>query len=414
MGSSASLVSANATLKTLYSSQDLVDATYKGLPLWEMIKKVDDYDGDGNFNTAPHQVGSQSGVSADFASANNNTTANVYKRFQIPGGKVYGVGHIEADLVRMSRKNPTSYVRGLEAEQRGLNRRVQNVVSALLWGNGGGAIGQIKAASAVNTTTLTLQSKAAFRFFNIGAKLVVSADDGADAGDTLRAGSLVVTAVNPRDGTVTCDVALNVGIPAVAAGDYVFLEGTFGQTNPLITGVGGWIPQTDPSATPFLGVNRAVYPHGLAGQRYLDGTGGAIEDVFIDFCAYLAEVGSEPSHIFVHPSKFGALAKALANKVHIDDKSEASIGYRRIKVVSPTGTVEVLGDPGCPVTGLYALNVETWVFHHNGELFGMIEDGDGNVLMYEGTNGHDRYQWQILAFGLLECQEPMHQGFALL
>lgn len=413
MATSASLVTATNTLKRLYSSKDFVDATYAGLPLWEMIPKRGDYSGNGVYESAPHEVGNQAGVAANYAAANNGTAPNTYKSFNITPGKIYGVGRIEGDLVRMSKTNATRFVDSLKKEQGGLITRTKNLMSALLWGNGGGAIGQIKAGSVVNTTTLYLEKFANFRFFNIGSKLRVSSTDGSTAGDVLRAGELTVTGVNPRNGTITCAETLNVGIAAIAAGDYVFMKGTFGQDDPLVTGVGGWIPQTDPSATPFLGVNRAVYPHGLAGQRYLDGTGGAIEDVFIDFCAYLAEVGSEPSHAFIHPSKFGALAKALANKVHIDDKSEASIGYKRIRVATPTGVIDVVSDPGCPTTGIYALNPEVWCFHHCGELFDYIPfDDNGSVFVKE--HDADRYKWEVLAFGLLECQEPKHNGFALL
>ena len=117
-----------------------------------------------------------------------------------------------------------------------------------LYGEQNGALGRIK--SGTGTTTFVLYNRQQAKFFQINQTLVASSDPAAVSPD--RAGTAVVTKVDPINGTVTIDAIEAAWLD----GDYLYVEGDFKAKAP------GFFQLCPSSVTPgedFYGVDRSKH-----------------------------------------------------------------------------------------------------------------------------------------------------------
>ncbi len=413
---SASVTSAANALKKLYGPEKLEDLLYQMSPLLGMLPKYDDFEGDGTLNiTVEH--GGQQGVTGNLPDAMSGKTSNVYKRFAVTRGQVYAVGSIDGLLIRASRSNKGAIVRSLDKEQKRLLRALQRNVSMFVFGNGGGALGQFTVTSGAGTTTYVFQLSrpADVVWFEVEQTLIAYSTDGLTSG-TARANAGTVSAVNRRTGAITVTTTVAGNLDAWANNDYMFIKGECPQTHGAqtavaqnITGLGGWLPIADPTATAFFGVDRTVDPTRLAGIRYLDNAGGPILETLQMAMGFAKQEGCTADTIVMNPIDIQKLCVSLEGKTYITRSAERSngsksaVGYRGVVVATPLGDMGVFSDSGCPVGRAYALDLDTISFHHVGELFGYCED-DGLTMLRESAA--DAYTWRMAVFGNVVVDAP--------
>jgi len=409
---SATTTTAAAFLKTIYK-EDYQQVLYKNSPFFGLVKKINDFTGDGTMQFTVQYSGGQ-GVAGDFTNAQSNQSTTLSKRFALTRSSLYGTGKIDGNLIRASKNDNGALARMLKQEQEGLTYQLKRQISNLLYGNAGGAFGQV---GAISTNTITLADPTQVVWFDVDQRINLATTDGTSG--SLETGTMQITHVNRRTGVLTFAANVTATIATAAVNDYLFIAGNFGQTNTMLMGLNGWIPLSDPTATTFFGVDRSVDTARLGGLRYLANAGGAIEETLINACAYFQQEGAEPDTLLMNPVDVQKLVTALAAKSVIvtpfsrnasssgGDGSTPEVGYSAFHLVTPMGKIEVFADHGCPVNRAYVLQLDTWELHTMGD-FPMFIEEDGMMLLRSATA--DTFEWRMLAAGNLACKAPGKNG----
>ncbi|MCH9836725.1 hypothetical protein K0U83_13745 [bacterium] len=408
-----SITTINKLLKVLQSDKESTDLILNDFPTFGMIKKINDFVGE-NYQFALSGAGGQ-GISPDFASAIDNSTASNDLKPIVTRGQMYGYATVTRAALLAADGKKGGYQEIAKKIKKDLDRGMRRAIGALLMGDGGGAFGQLAASTTLASTQLRLRDPNSVVFFEKGMKLQLSSTNGVTG--TVRAGFLTVTAVDRDNGYLTVDANISTGITTPTVDDYVFVQGyhanSFGQV--VITGIPGWIPKAAPSpGESFFGIDRSVDPFRFAGVRYLAG-GASIKQALLLGLTKGGREGANPRVIGMNPMDLGAFADSLDNKADTVrlKASGADVGYDAISIVSPTqsGRISLYGDSSISVGDAWALDFDDWEFHSLGYTSKVPEliqvPGEGGYMERIATR--DAYAVRYGALGNLICRNPANQ-----
>jgi hypothetical protein len=183
-----------------------------------------------------------------------------------------------------------------------------------------------------------------------------------------------------------------------------------------------WLPPTAASGT-FCGVDRGVDPVNLGGVIIPsdDISGKPLVEKLKYAAAYMQSVGTNAfplTHFILHPLKWDALAGELL-AMGITDPFEKSVeyGYSKIKIVTATGVIEVLSDPGMPTATCLGLampkdgsNIQIISMTGGKEgqeanIFDVV-DGDGLDMLRAVVDGQDATEIRRSAYAGLIIRAP--------
>jgi hypothetical protein len=384
-------------LKEFYTDKEMMKLAYDEHPLLAMVSK--DTHWSGKEHVIPIQYARAQGRSAVFTTAQGNTAPGRYEAFKLTTSKDYGVIHIDTETIYASEGTPVrSFVAARKNEADGIIGSLGANLAMQLYRNGGGARGQI-ATGGITGDVITLAEPNDIVNFEVDMQLCASTADGTsgslrDSGDTM-----TVTAVDRDAGTITVSAVAN--ITGLAAADYLFAEGDFGA---LAKGLDAWLPSAAPGATAFFGVDRSVEPTRLGGIRYSDSN--PLVEKFKRAVARGWREGARVTHAFLNPLDWSELEIALADRVQYDrvKSSTGEFMFDSIKMATPSGMVQFVGDPDCPKGVSYALKLSTWTFVSRGATPRVLDpDGKGEFLRQGAADGIEgRFGW----FGNLGCRAP--------
>lgn len=269
-----------------------------------------------------------------------------------------------------------------------------------LWGNGGGARGQI--ASGETTDTITLANIEDIVHFGVGMVLQTSTADGTSG--AVKAGTVTVEAVDRDLGTITCTAATwddAAGIPTVAANDYIFREGDFGGA---INGVLAHCPTTTPtSGDNHLGVDRSVDPQRLAGVR-VAANGADIIEVIIDAAAKHNIAGGRPQDCWVNPLTMAALAKELHGKTDFANKqTEKGVSIRALEIATGYGPIQVMQSRACPKANALLTRRDNWDLCGLGDWPHFSREHGFKFLPLD----RDAVEFRLKRYGDFVCKKPV-------
>lgn len=386
-------------LKTLYPD-GLAAVLYPKNPTFALMPKADDFEGDNM--TVTVKYGGSTGDAVDFTNAQANKSGSQYTKFTITRASEYAVGGLTTEVMRASRSNKGALVKALKTEIDSSLYKMNRAIAAGIWGNGGGAIGQISATSNPATATITLADISQIVNFEKGMLLQASVDDGTGGGGLRSGGNTVTIAGVDRDlGTITATGNWTAGIAAVVAGDYIFRKGDY---NAKAKGIPAWVPDAAPGATLFFGVDRTSDTTRLGGARW-DATGVPIEEALIEAPARLAVHGGSPTHAICNNRDFANVCKAIQARAFVDEETDIpGIGFKAVMLPGPNGDIKLIADPNCKRNRLYLLQMDTWMIHHLGALPGFIDD-DGLGQLVRDYNA-DSHEYRMVAFWQIACEEP--------
>jgi hypothetical protein len=393
----ATTTSLSAVLKTLYPQSAIKELCYDNNPLLGLVKKKTDFGGKNG--TVSLRYAAQGGRSSVFATAQTNRSPNLYEDFIITRAKDYAVGGIDTEALRAAKGNKNALIEGLEAEMKGLTYSITRSLCASLYGNGGGAVGQIASGSA--STTITLTNPADVVWFEVGDVIEASDDDGTTG--SLHAGSNEITAVDRDAGTLTAAVQWDTAITGLGANDYLFHAGDFGAK---LTGLAGWLPASAPtSGDSFFGVDRSADTVRLAGIRF-NGAGGPIEEVLQGAMARAFREGARVDTVLMNPVDMNSLTISLGSRtqyIRATSGDMPEVGYEAAKIVAPSGSAKVIADPNCPQGTAYGLQMDTWTLWSLGDCPGFLDD-DGNKMLRDSDA--DSLQVRLGYYANLYCDAP--------
>jgi len=394
----ADVAAIQKALKVVYPDRKVKFVGYQGNPLLALLPKNDKFEGK-QMDIAIWYGGNQ-GLSRDFATAKTNKTSGLYENFSLVRKSDYGLTSISNEAILASRSSDAAFLKMAVSELDNTVRGVSRNYAISLYGNIGGARGQI-AVGGISGTALTLMDPTQVVNFEKGMVLVNDVTDGSSVAQT-GTGVATITAVDRRLGILYASAWTNF-----SASHYLFRQGDYGAS---IAGLSSWIPATTPGGSDsFLGCNRSVDTR-LYGM-YHDGSAQTMEEALQDLEAKLSAEGGEPDYVFCNPKDFNILRKNLGSSVVFDKVKSpdmATVSFAAIKLygIGTTG-ISIVADRNCPVGVAYMLDMKTWE--------ACTLDGGPRILESMGmkfiwdTNS-DSIEARVGYYGNLGCHAPGFNG----
>ncbi len=390
--------SASAILKEYYSNQRVTQLTYKDAPLYAMLSKKKDFEGDSY--PLPMRVTNPQGASNTFSNAQAQKTPSTYRKFSLTRQSYYSLASISTEAVLASASNPGAFLQLATAEIDGAIDTAKRRLGWQIYGSGDGALGSVASVSSANPEVITLENVEDIVKFEVGQTLE------ARSGATTRyfvgtTASAVITGIDRDAGTITLGGINNGGnTDTISVGDTLNVVGDY---NTCLTGLAGWIPSSAPSATAFFGVTRTTDSTRLGGIR-VTSTGKPIDEALVDAARRIGREGiGRPDYVFSGFSRYASLEKMLGARVRYNDVEVAGIAFRGIELSGPQGKMTVIADRDCPEDKMYMLDMSSWGFYSLKEPV-MILDQDGNRMLRESAA--DAMEVRVGGYAQLGCSSP--------
>lgn len=405
----------NEMLKDWYVDDKVKELSYGKNPFYALLKKKNGQMAGGKQYVQPIEIEHPGGESADFSEAMTNNSPAVYEQFLIARKAQYKRVLVDYELLAATRQKREAFDKAMDLFDKGF-RGFGSKLGRRLFRTLGGSVGRL-AISSTNTTEIEFEDRAQIFNLQIGMKLQFSTTDG--TGSLLDNGDYVtVTGIDHRNGTATIDVNLGTQIAGVTTTSYAFQKGDYGQ---CVSGLEDWLPVDDRAsrlAATFNSVTRSTSPVYLGGV-YVDGTSMALDEVMINLVGEIGLYGGETDTIMANPRTLTDMQLLSSSKLQVQAvecelrsaTNEILVGFSGYKVVIGDRTVHVFGDRHCPMTRIYALQLDTWTLWHAGDMVNWLgEEITGNKL--QPAQNEPSAEARLGAWCNLGCSAPGWNGVA--
>jgi hypothetical protein len=346
-------------------------------------------------------------ASSTFATIQNNFGASTVSEFLVSNHYYnYAVFQLETAAIARSEGNAAGVRSYVKTETDSALEDLGGQLAEALYGNGGGAIGQI--ASGGGTSTLTLTTLEDIIHFEVGQRVDVSIDDGT-GGAGLVGDVEVITAIDRDLGTITQSGTWS-GVN-YAANRYLFREGNYGNQ---ASGLESWNPHQDTSvAATFRNVNRAVDRVRLAGNTYeSSGDDGTYLRCFSNALSKTERSvkGARPTELFVNPYVFDRTVQEMNDRTEyvkmpgrsMGQAESVNFGYKAIKISVGDAECMMYKDIWCPRDVGRLLQLDTWeILAVPGGFPRMLEGGSGRTV-----EAADASEFRYAAYWDTLCRNP--------
>lgn len=391
-----SVSNASYALKTLYPSNKILSGAIaaSASPFFAKVRKTTRFTGE---NLAvPVLYSDIAGRSSTFSEAQENKAGSLGKKFLITRAKNYAVADLEGDLIEASEGNEGAFVSQLKAQMDSAINAIGRSIGIQLYGDGVGNLGVV---SDITSDVVTLSRTRDIHRFEVGMSVVFAASGTASPRGS--GTGVAITAINRDDGKFTI-----ASTPAsTAANDLIWVEGDYVSASDrlVMKGLGAWVPQTAPTSTSFFSVDRSADPQRLGGVRVNASSYGTLKEALFAGAVKCAEMGGRPDHIFCSFASFESLVNDLETKVQYTEFKSADVGFEGVKVIGPTGVLNVYPDTCCQQDQAFVLQMDTWELATLGQCPHVLSR-DGNQILRSATE--DAYEVRIGAYGNLFSRMP--------
>lgn len=394
---------ASAVLKEYYTRKDLETSVFKS-PSLGIIPK--DTTGSGEEFNGPLRIATSSTRSANANLAFTQGKPSTAVKWIIPWEFDFGSANVDGQTIAATRNDEGAFVRAIKFEAEGAMDSAHISLASKMWGNGGGSIGQISAASNVATDTITLAIPSQAIQFQVGQIVQTSTTDGTSG--AVKATFRNLVGVNIETGELTADAAWNTGV-AAAANDFIFNQGDFGAAAP---GIPAFIPLVAPTGT-YLNVNRGADPIRTAGWRF-QGL-GTKQETIVTCSTKIASLDGRTSHVFINNLDYQGLLNELTGRVEYTTESafkNPQMSFEGIKLALTSGTAKIIADPYVPQGAAWLLDMSTWSMVSMGEAPDWLGEGADDMLWLR-VEGANAYQARLGSYYAWYCSNPGKNGVAI-
>lgn len=376
--------------KTVYMGRDLANQSKFRTPLYDLVSKHDDFDGEGL--KFPFNQGLPVGFGTSLSVAQANPKASVFDGWNITAVKpIYATLTIDALSMKRARKDIGSWLRLRAKETREQIDYLKMVLGGhAFWGDGAGDLAQVISVTGADpVTSITVAQGSTIRFHKNQRLHTATVRTGGALKGAGNATVYTVTGINRKTGVLT--VTRNSGTVAgdPAANDYLYLESSY---DALPYGVQAFIPAADPGTgsvpAALLGMTRTDDPVMKAGWR--GDNKGSIAESAKDLAATMGQYfTSSTSALWLSRYNWFRLEQELSGEGRVvrDQRAEAVFGTPALSLITPEGAVPVVSDPYCPNDAGFMLDHEQIEVHHVDPLIHIVEDDGLPALRMTADDG---------------------------
>lgn len=411
MGFNFDITAAQQITKVRYTDKTVETLSFQD-PLLGMMPKKEGIGGANYTGAIRSAVGSA--ISPSDTTAFTTGGSSIYNQWVCQWGTLFGSANVTGTAIARTKGDPNAFVEAITGEFDGLFIGLGMTLTGFLYGNGGGAIGRISPSSTPATSQIIQldDTSLAVNFWQ-GQILQASVDDGTGGAGTL-VGTVTVGSVDPITGNVGVTAANWSGITSIAAGCYLFNQGSYNATPP---GLAGWLPddlhRPTASSPNFNGVPRYVDSR-LSGAYYF-GNGNPYSESLWQLAVLMARYGAgrdgKPLKAFVNYLAFAQIGKEQMGKVVISTDTAfkaPQVGFQGIRLMGPNGPIDVYPSSMCPANKGWILDMSKWLIPSEGKLPRVFTDDNSTWLRGAGA---DTYQLRGGTRGWTTyCSDPSKQG----
>lgn len=369
MATPNTLATIQSLTKTFFTPERVQKLYSRDYPLLSRLRKVPFV---GDPAKVPLITGRGAGIGSTLTGASASAKGVSSEAFLIKMAKYVGVIPLDDEVMQTLKGDKGGFVDYVKTEFEAKITGMGLTHSTHLFGNGGGAIGQV--ASIVSDSFVLTDRSDALNFWP-GDIIRASTADGNSG--TLKAGQSNVISVDRDTGTVYCD-DLSTITGTLATSDYLFISDLWSNNADTIVakGLRKWITPS-PATDTFWSVARTGKPE-LSGIRLPSAqqTGGPVDRIKNLATHMWSTLRSGKGGVaFVNPLNWARAASDLEAQgfrpIEVGE-TEAIAGYDKLTIVTEAGRVELLSDPSCRTTDGFLLNLNHWWIHHRGESGQMV------------------------------------------
>jgi hypothetical protein len=438
-----------AAFKHTYGPKRIEPLIYNNNPLFQKIRKVDDFEGDSYMHTIAFEDpdnGSTNIATALTQTVNPYTSLNAMSqtaRFAIWRGREYQALNLAAEEVRASRSDAGSLLRKKDYETRRVLKAMGRRIDMALHNGGAGVLASFTTAATAggspNGTTLAgntiqLDVNAMCTRFAVGQVIQVASTNNIDGSqNTLMNAGATATITGIQRSTVAgipTTIQLNGGTGTLSSvfalttstAYYILRNGDnvgFGQNvlNGGICGLKCWLPAPPPVGTAlttriaandaFWGFNRNADVQRLAGCAYQAQPGEKFSVSFQNAGQelYVNGGGNEPGKmlLLVAPSDYTGYSLELGPQVRYADTNTASSGFRDLMVRTQAGDMTLTADPQLEPGLFYMLDLDA-LYLKSLDNVPHIDEQDGLMGLRLSSSDAQQIRWR--AWYQLILDEP--------
>ena len=401
MAAPLDLATVSEAVKQHYKDFRIKDLVYKNNPFYALIPKYEKF---GGLNMPiPLLYGNPQNVSADFETAQGETSTSSLGQFLLTRVKNYSVASITGETIKATEGKADSFIRYLTMEIDGAIHALSRDLAVQLFRDGGGYLGLVGADND-NSTTCDLTNPEDIANFEVGMTLIFASNTGGNTGASTGGG--VISSIDRTNSKLTFSAATG----GFSGGDYIFRSGTQAgatldsDSAKAIMGLDGWIPSAAPSATAFFGQVRTKDTERLGGIRF-DGSAMPIEEALVSAAGKAARAGARPDTCLMSYESYINLEKSLGSRVRYDELKarDVDVGFRSLAVQGPNGVINVVPDQNCQPDVAWVLQLDTWSLNSLGGAPHIL-DLDGNRILRQAQK--DAYEVRIGFYGNVACNAP--------
>jgi hypothetical protein len=406
-----SKANSSALLKQVYAKK-LGDVLHKekAFPLWNILKKkkgtICKLPTGGNAFVNPVKVSGAHTYNPGFSASQTAAAANVQTvvTFQSTLKNAYVIKQVDGIMQALTSGDEGAFVDALDFATEEALRDMRLQMARFVYGSGYGKVGTITAAP---TTSSIKIDPANLGLIEHGMPLVASQSE---AGHVLRSATILTITSVAHDGTL--GLSGNPQTASWANGDTIFLSGTRenSATPSRFTfhGLEGINPVTAPvAAESFDMVDRSVN-YKLGGLRFVATDFSSTAAAAIHACQMLQIESSNPSHMVWNPTDYAKFVATLdsASRGSLPmDSTERKFGFAGITLVTGSGEVKCIADPGCPkgTARIFDENHLHWLYAGD-DIIEILESPDGSPFFVKDTA--DAYEVRVRTIPELVTDQP--------
>lgn len=405
----------DSMLKDWYVDDRIKELSFFQNAFYAMLEKKNGQEAGSRQYIQPIEYEHPGGESADFNEAMQNNSPGLWDQFVLARKAQYKRVLVDYELLAATKTNRDAFEKAMKIFDKGF-KGFGGKVGRRLFRTIGGSIGQLAIAS-TTTTTLKFADRAHIFGLQIGTKIQFSTTDG--TGSLLDSGDYVtVTGVDHRNNEFTIDSDLATTIAGVTTTSFVFQKGDYGA---CLNGLEDWLPVDDRTArlaASYNGVTRSASPV-LLGGVYLDGTAMALDEVMINLVGEVGLYGGMTDFIMANPRTLTDMQLLDSGKLQAqavqcqlrNANDEILVGFSGYRVVIGDKTVFVTGERHCPMSRIYALQLDTWTLWHAGQIVNWLgEEITGSKL--KPAENEPSAEARLGSWCNLGCSAPGYNGVA--